>query len=30
MEDSTPESEFRETGIKFNPMLSALGGNLNE
>jgi len=30
VEDSTPESEFRETGIKFNPMLSALGGNLNE
>ncbi|MFE4429790.1 isochorismate synthase MenF [Peribacillus butanolivorans] len=30
VEDSTPESEFQETGIKFNPMLSALGGNLNE
>jgi menaquinone-specific isochorismate synthase len=30
VEDSTPESEYRETGIKFNPMLSALGGNLNE
>ncbi|MFE4075373.1 isochorismate synthase MenF [Peribacillus sp. YIM B13477] len=30
VEDSTPESEFWETGIKFNPMLSALGGNLNE
>ena len=29
VEDSAPESEFRETGIKFNPMLSALG-NLNE
>ena len=30
VEDSTPESEYKETGIKFNPMLSALGGNLNE
>jgi menaquinone-specific isochorismate synthase len=28
--DSTPESEYHETGIKFNPMLSALGGNLHE
>jgi len=24
--DSTPESEYEETRIKFNPMLSALGG----
>ncbi|MGE8079002.1 isochorismate synthase [Peribacillus loiseleuriae] len=30
LEDSTPESEYEETGIKFNPMLSALGGNLHE
>ncbi|MFJ7747656.1 isochorismate synthase MenF [Peribacillus sp. NPDC097295] len=30
VEDSTPESEFQETGIKFNPMLSALGGKMNE
>lgn len=30
LEDSVPESEYHETGIKFNPMLSALGGNLNE
>ncbi|AOH56818.1 isochorismate synthase [Peribacillus muralis] len=30
VEDSTASAEFRETGIKFNPMLSALGGNLNE
>jgi menaquinone-specific isochorismate synthase len=28
--NSTPESEYHETGIKFNPMLSALGGNLHE
>lgn len=28
--DSIPESEYRETSIKFNPMLSALGGTLNE
>lgn len=28
--DSHPESEYQETSIKFNPMLSALGGNLNE
>jgi menaquinone-specific isochorismate synthase len=28
--DSTPESEYHETGMKFNPMLSALGGNLHE
>ena len=30
LEDSLPESEYQETAIKFNPMLSALGGNLNE
>lgn len=30
LEDSVPESEYQETVIKFNPMLSALGGNLNE
>lgn len=30
VEDSTPESEFQETGIKFKPMLSALGGKMNE
>ncbi|MFD0051169.1 isochorismate synthase MenF [Actinomycetes bacterium NPDC127524] len=30
VEDSTPESEYQETSIKFNPMLSALGGNLHE
>ncbi|WP_285768976.1 isochorismate synthase [Peribacillus sp. SI8-4] len=30
VEDSAAVAEFRETGIKFNPMLSALGGNLNE
>ncbi|WP_057915654.1 isochorismate synthase MenF [Peribacillus muralis] len=30
VEDSTAVAEYRETGIKFNPMLSALGGNLNE
>ena len=30
LEDSQPESEYQETAIKFNPMLSALGGNLHE
>lgn len=30
VEDSTPESEYIETSIKFKPMLSALGGNLHE
>lgn len=30
VEDSTPESEYIETAIKFKPMLSALGGNLHE
>lgn len=30
LEDSNPESEYQETAIKFNPMLSALGGNLHE
>lgn len=30
VEDSLPESEYQETAIKFNAMLSALGGNLNE
>lgn len=28
--ESDPESEYKETGIKFNPMLSALGGTLHE
>ncbi|CAG9622398.1 isochorismate synthase [Sutcliffiella rhizosphaerae] len=27
VEDSDPESEYKETQIKFKPMLSALGGN---
>ncbi|MCA1056791.1 isochorismate synthase [Rossellomorea aquimaris] len=27
--DSDPESEFRETQMKFRPMLRALGGNIN-
>nr|WP_275899562.1 isochorismate synthase [Bacillus piscicola] len=27
--DSTPDSEYEETAIKFNPMLSALGGQLS-
>jgi menaquinone-specific isochorismate synthase len=30
VEDSTPESEYMETSIKFKPMLSALGGDLHE
>ncbi|RFU66307.1 isochorismate synthase [Peribacillus glennii] len=30
VEDSTPESEYIETSIKFKPMLSALGGMLHE
>lgn len=30
LEDSQAESEYQETAIKFNPMLSALGGNLYE
>ncbi|SFE37244.1 isochorismate synthase [Alteribacillus iranensis] len=30
LEDSTPEKEYKETAIKFNPMLSALGGTMNE
>ena len=30
LEDSLPESEYQETGIKFNPMLSALGGHLHD
>ncbi|WP_345893226.1 isochorismate synthase [Ferdinandcohnia quinoae] len=28
--DSEPESEYNETNIKFKPMLSALGGKINE
>ncbi|MFC7787066.1 MULTISPECIES: isochorismate synthase MenF [unclassified Rossellomorea] len=28
--DSQPESEFRETQMKFRPMLRALGGNIND
>ncbi|WP_110927340.1 isochorismate synthase [Bacillus massiliglaciei] len=30
LEDSVPESEYEETAIKFNPMLSALGGTIHE
>jgi len=28
--DSEPESEFKETQMKFRPMLRALGGNIND
>ncbi|WLR50324.1 isochorismate synthase [Bacillus tianshenii] len=27
--DSTPESEYNETNVKFRPMLSAIGGRIN-
>ncbi|KGR87741.1 isochorismate synthase [Lysinibacillus odysseyi] len=30
VEDSTPQSEYEETLVKFRPMLRALGGNLGE
>lgn len=30
VEDSTPESEYAETWVKFRPMLRALGGHLND
>lgn len=29
VEDSNPEEEYQETGIKFKPMLTALGGNIS-
>ncbi|PMU46924.1 isochorismate synthase, partial [Pseudomonas sp. GP01-A3] len=30
VQDSKPEEEFYETGVKFLPMLNALGGLRNE
>ena len=30
VEDSTPESEYAETWVKFRPMLRALGGQLSD